>query len=219
VTRYTLAEVQKLVGMSAPRIRAYTKAGLVAEEGTWDFQDLVLLKTARRLEEQGVAPKRVQVALQELKARLPEGEALTAVGLSASGGKLIAERGSERWDALSGQALFEFSDSAAPFAASLRTIPTTSSPKKATQIEALSSNEWVELGRDLEKHAPHQARDAFRRALELEPGSVAIQLRLAALLERTGHVEAAAAHYRLILNRLPSEPTARTRLEALDHAT
>lgn len=219
MSRFGLAEVARLVGLTPQRIRSYARAGLITPLGaqeapTFAFQDLVLLKNARRLLDQGVAPKKVQSALAQLRQQLDGQGPLSAVGLSAEGGTLIAERQQRRWDALSGQALFGFSGAEA---AAMVPLPGASQkPKPPPSVESLTAAEWVELGRDLEAHAPHQARDAYRRALELEPDNLKVQLRLASLLERTGHHHAAAAHYRLVLARQPDEPTATDRLRALE---
>lgn len=220
MSRFGLAEVSRLVGLTPQRIRSYAKAGLITPLGvqeapTFAFQDLVLLKNARRLLDQGVAPKKVQSALAQLRQQLDGQGPLSAVGLSAEGGTLIAEREQQRWDALSGQAIFGFSGTEA--AAAMVPLPgATQKSKPPPSVESLTAAEWVELGRDLEAHAPHQARDAYRRALELEPANLKVQLRLASLLERTGHHHAAAAHYRLVLARQPDEPTATDRLRALE---
>lgn len=222
MSRFALEEVSRLVGLTPKRIRDYVRTGLLQPQTgpdgpTFGFQDLVLLKNARRLLEQGVSPKKVQLALAQLRHQLEQDEPLSAVGLVAQGRRLIAERGERRWDALSGQAIFGFQPSRERGGGQAVPLPSAGRRSKPPpSVESLSSAEWVELGRDLELHAPHQARDAYRRALELAPDNLTVQLRLAALLERTGHHQAAAAHYRLVLTRQPDEPTARDRLRSLE---
>jgi DNA-binding transcriptional MerR regulator len=110
MSRFGLAEVARLVGLTPQRIRSYARAGLITPLGaqeapTFAFQDLVLLKNARRLLDQGIAPKKVQSALAQLRQQLDGQGPLSAVGLSAEGGNLIAEQQQRRWDALSGPSL------------------------------------------------------------------------------------------------------------------
>ncbi|HWO89965.1 MAG TPA: tetratricopeptide repeat protein, partial [Gemmatimonadales bacterium] len=74
--------------------------------------------------------------------------------------------------------------------------------------DQLDAEQWFELGLELEAAAPEEARDAYRRALELEPLHLDARLNLGRLLQVGGRAEEAAAHYRAILEDHPAHATA-----------
>src|SRR5439155_13618211 len=68
--------------------------------------------------------------------------------------------------------------------------------------------DWYERGCDLEESSPGDARDAYRRALELEPDHADAHVNLGRLLHETGDARAAAEHYRKAIERVPGHSTA-----------
>src|SRR5258705_8150217 len=98
-----------MIGVSAGRLRAYLRAGVLSpERGTrgelrFSFQDLLLLRTAEGLVRERIAPRRVHSALRKLRARLPETRPLTGVQLAADGASVVVLDGGARWQAESGQ--------------------------------------------------------------------------------------------------------------------
>ena len=86
---YTLADAAAILGTSEARVLQLLDAGLPEHAPSarrpgarfLAFQDLVLLRNAKRLVDQDVAPARVVDALRQLRAQLPEG---TPPVLSAS---------------------------------------------------------------------------------------------------------------------------------------
>jgi tetratricopeptide (TPR) repeat protein len=197
---YTSSEVAKLLGLPAGRIRGLVRSGFLDPERgprgelRFSFQDLVLLRTAKELTAQHVSPRRVRLALEKLRAELPQGRPLSAVSIIAEGGRVIVHDGRGRWNPESGQQLFSFAvseiaDKVAPLA-----------ERKAAQARdaapALRAEDWFDLGCELEASSPEEARDAYRRAIELAPGHADAHTNLGRLLHEAGELEAAEAHYR-----------------------
>jgi tetratricopeptide (TPR) repeat protein len=84
-----------------------------------------------------------------------------------------------------------------------------SSARAAREVEDdLFANDWFSLACDLEACDAGQARDAYRRALELDPTHVDARVNLGRLLHDAGEIRAAEAHYRLALAARPEHPTA-----------
>src|SRR5204862_3719383 len=83
VSGYTTQDVARMIGVSAGRLRAYLRAGVLSpEKGTrgelrFSFQDLLLLRTAEGLVGPRVSPQGVRAALKKLRARLPDAQPLT----------------------------------------------------------------------------------------------------------------------------------------------
>jgi len=114
--------------------------------------------------------------------------------------------GDARWLPESGQGLFNFevaelARKAAPLARQAAASARRADPEP-------DADEWYELGCELEVSSPEEARDAYRRAIELAPGHAEAHLNLGRLLHEAGHAAAAEAHYRLALATKPQDGTA-----------
>src|SRR2546427_12486816 len=72
----------------------------------------------------------------------------------------------------------------------------------------LDAADWYELGVELEAVEPGEARDAYRRALELDAHHADAHVNLGRLLHEQGMIEEAERHYRLALRESPDHTTA-----------
>ncbi len=209
---YTVRDVARLLELSEHQVRAYARAGFLeparGERGEYrfSFQDLVLLRTAKGLMAQRIPSRKIRRALRKLKQQLPRGRPLTAVQIVAYGDRIVVRDGRRVWDPESGQAAFDFevqelARKIAPLA--------QRAADEARQAEAeLDAEDWYELGCELEAGAIEQARDAYRRALELNPHHADARINLGRLLHELGYLQAAETHYRLALAVRPADATA-----------
>jgi tetratricopeptide (TPR) repeat protein len=119
------------------------------------------------------------------------------------GDEIVIREGSTLWRSESGQGVINFTADQAN-----RTVPfarKTAAPATSPPVEA---DDWYDLACELEVNAPHQAQDAYQRALELDPSHGAARVNLGRLLHEDGHPLAAANHYRLALAARPDDPIA-----------
>ena len=201
---YGAREVAKMVGLSVSQVRAYVRAGFLEPtrgphgELRFSFQDLVLLRTAKGLVSARIAPRRVRSALRKLKEQLPEGRPLRGVHIRAVGDRIVVGDGRASWSPESGQVLFDFeTQELARMVAPL-------------QIRARGGDatDWYERACDLEETAPDEARDAYRRALEMDPSHGDAWVNLGRLLHEAGDPRAAAQHYRKAIELNPDNVVA-----------
>src|SRR5258708_19661258 len=103
-----------MLGLSVGQVRAWVRAGfLEPERGArgalrFSFQDLVLLRTAKGRLSARIPPRRVRSALSRLRTLLPVGRSLRGVKTTADGDRIVVGDGAARWQADSGQVLFDF---------------------------------------------------------------------------------------------------------------
>jgi tetratricopeptide (TPR) repeat protein len=198
---YGAREVAKMLGLSLAQVRAYVRAGFLDPargprgELRFSFQDLVLLRTAQGLVSARIAPRRVRSALRKLKEQLPEGRPLRGVHIRAEGDRIVVEDGGAAWTPESGQILFDFE--------------TRELARKVAPIQLRArdgdASDWYERGCDLEDTAPDEARDAYRRALDLDPEMADAWVNLGRLLHESGDARAAAQHYRKAIELRPDD--------------
>src|SRR2546428_12129724 len=169
---YTSRDVSRLLGLTVAQVRGFARDGFLSPghgrrgELLFSFQDLVILRTAKGLAAARIPAQRIRGALRRLRAQLPRGRSLAELRIAAEGGRIIVSDGEATWSPESGQTQLDFAVSelasrAAPMA--------RRAAKAARRVEQdLSAEDWYELGLELEVAAPGDARDAYRRALELD---------------------------------------------------
>ena len=209
---YTTRDVAKLLGLSEAQVRSQARVGYLAPDRgprnsyRFSFQDLVLLRTAKALSEARIAPRRIRGALRTLTRQLPAGRSLSGLRISSEGHRIVVRDGNETWNPESGQLLLDFrvaelADRAAPTARRL-------ARRARRSDEPLTAEQWYSLGVDLESAAPQEAKDAYTRAVALDPRHASARVNLGRWLQEDGHPELAVAEYRAALASQPRHPTA-----------
>jgi tetratricopeptide (TPR) repeat protein len=204
------ADAARIVGLSEARIRELLRGclGIAPRRGhryALSFQELVILRTARALLEQRVPAARVKRALRTLAEQLPPERTLSGVRIYAEGGRVTVHDGDRKWDAETGQALFCFDvaelerETAAP-----RLDP---EPRAERAPSGLARGEF-ERGVELEESDPAAARDAYTRAIELDPDLTDAHVNLGRLLHEAGDARGAIARYEAALLRSAQDPVA-----------
>jgi len=212
MSAYTSREVAKLVGLPVGRVRGFVRSGfLCPERGArgemrFSFPDLVLLRAAKELIEKRIAPRRVRAALCKLRSDLPTGRPLSALAISAEGGTIVVRDGRRRWQPESGQQLFSFEVS--ELAEKVAPLAKRRAQEAMDSAVRMGPDDWYELGCEIEASRPEEAREAYRRAVELDPVHADAHTNLGRLLHESGEIAAAEAHYRQALQARPHDVTA-----------
>jgi tetratricopeptide (TPR) repeat protein len=210
-TGYAARDVARLLGLSVGQIRAYVRAGFIEPrrgphgEFRFSFQDLVLLRTGKALMAH-LPARRVRRALMMLREQLPRGRDLTGVRITAEGDSIVVRDGASTWIPESRQAVLNFD--VAELATEVAPLARRAADAAEEAEHELTAEDWYALACDLEACDPDRARDAYRRALELDPRHFDARLNLGRLLHEVGETQAAEAHYRLALLTRPDDATA-----------
>jgi tetratricopeptide (TPR) repeat protein len=197
---YSAEQVAGLLGLTLAQIRGYVRSGVIEPERgprgelRFSFQDLVFLRVVKGLASARVPPRRVRLALRRLRAQLPDGRPLSGVRLAAEGGELVAREGDRLWSPDSGQYWLDFAAPARAGAA-LPLAGREGSGEPPVELTA-SADGWYALGAELEESDPEGARDAYGRALELDPKHADAHVNLGCLEHEAGRLRAAEQHYR-----------------------
>jgi tetratricopeptide (TPR) repeat protein len=208
---YGIREAARLLGLSAHQIQSYVRAGFLSprrgDRGgfRFSFQDLILLRTAKELSSH-LPPRRVRRALERLRSQLPRGKALSAMRITAEGEEIVVRDGRTAWNPTSGQTLLDFEVS--ELASEVAPLVRRAAEEAREPGVRLEADDWYELGCDLEHSDPEQARDAYRRCLEIDPLQVDAHINLGRLLHEDGEVAPAEIHYRIALMGRSEDVTA-----------
>ena len=211
---YTAKDVSKLLGLTVAQVRTFARDGFLTpsrKRGKGDalqfsFQDLVILRAAKELCAARIPTRRVRVALKKLRRDLPRGRSLAELRIVAEGDRIVVSDGDTAWNPESGQVSIDFT--VADLAT--RAAPIARRTARAARLAEgdYDAEGWYELGLELEAVALVEARDAYRRALELDAHHADAHVNLGRLLHEQGLAEEAERHYRQALRESPDHATA-----------
>jgi tetratricopeptide (TPR) repeat protein len=152
-----------------------------------------VLRLARDMARAAVPPSRIARSLRRLREALRNSAQGEAVRIAAVGDRIVVRRGTEPWQADSGQFLLELWVAKPP--ASDRVAPAAPPPPSAAEL--------FEQGAAAEDTEPRRAAALYRRALSVDPGFVSAAANLGRLLHQQGRLDEAAAVYRGCLATTP----------------
>jgi tetratricopeptide (TPR) repeat protein len=208
---YTTQEVSALIGMKPHQVRHYVRSDVVqperGEKGEFlfSFRDVVLLRTAKGLIDSKITPRRALKVLKKLREQTPGERPLSAMRLVSDGKSVLVCAENRYWNAETGQVHFPF---AAPRpAVEVSTILGNGVVVTRSEGE-LSSDEWYNLGLDLEESDLEKAPEAYRRAIEADPANVDAHVNAGRLHQLNGNLRSAKRHYELALRLAPAHQLA-----------
>jgi tetratricopeptide (TPR) repeat protein len=203
---YSLRDVERLLGLTRSVVGGLIEAGFVApvrgprRELRFTFRDLVVLRAAQGLSQANIPPARILRSLRRLRAKLPEQAPLAGLRIAAVGDMVVVHEGQSQWQPDDGQYVLRF-DVAAP-GGRLAFIET--GPRAASSPAPV---DWFARGCELESTQPEAALDAYRRALDTDPGHVDAYVNLGRLLHERGKLAQAALVYRQAIDRCGPDAT------------
>ncbi|MDE0062334.1 MAG: tetratricopeptide repeat protein [Gammaproteobacteria bacterium] len=208
---YSTREVADLIGLKPSQVRHYVRREILdpqrgsSREYRFRFQDIVLLRTAKGLMDAGVSTRDIYRALTRLKTQLRSVPSLASVRIFAEGGNVVVSNDRQIWNVATGQGHFDFAvrelaDNVADLA--------NNHVAAAMETEELSSDEWYNLGVDLEEVDARKAPECYRRALKLDPGNADAHVNLGRLFQLEGEFKKARKHYGLALAVAGEHPLA-----------
>jgi DNA-binding transcriptional MerR regulator len=193
---YDTKDLKRLFGLPATAVRSLERAGYlnpVKRGGRlhYTFQDLIVLRTASALRAANIPAKRINRALERLRASMPEGAALNRLSLTALGDRIAIREGKMLWESDTGQyALALDIDLEQGGLHVLGEIP------GAAPEPAISAEELYTRAYELEERNPAAAQIAYEECLKVTPDHIEARLNLGRLLHLAGHLNEAEHVYR-----------------------
>lgn len=195
---YTAADVVRLFGLDPKQLRRWMRRGIVApsvERGRiklFTFQDLISVRAAKGLVDAGVPETVVQKSVAALRGSLPKVvRPLTEMRVVADGQRLVVQDERGAYEPATRQSVLDFSVDVIreDVVRVLRTEPSDADRRSAYQ-------HYLEGCRlDEDETTMDRAREAYERALALDPSLACAYTNLGNLSYRRSDVEAAMSYY------------------------
>jgi tetratricopeptide (TPR) repeat protein len=191
--RFSPDEVQRILGLTGKQLDYWDRLRLVSprrEKGirSYDFRDLIGLRTVKHLAEKGVPANRLQRALAALRQKLSQVQApLAELRVLSDGKDVIVERGGARLEPLSGQFVLNFE--------------TRELDERVRVIAGHTADDWLaaalEYEADGEKKS--EAIDAYERALSVDPNNADALINCGTLYYERGNLAKASDYFQRAL--------------------
>ena len=215
---YSTRDIAELLELSSETIREIARAGILDAERTpgqqyrFSFQDVIILRTAKELLNAGVRRSQINKTLYKLKSRLPTSRSLSSLRITGDAGDVVIKEDDQVYNPESGQIHFNFA--VADLAGTVAPLARRAI-KDAEVSEQLTSDDWFDLGVDLEAVSPEDAPAAYLRALELDPYHSDAHVNLGRLMQEAGEYRTAEQHYTKAMNAEPDNVLAAFNLGTL----
>lgn len=191
--RFSPDEVQRILGLTGKQLDYWDRLRLVSprrEKGirSYDFRDLIGLRTVKQLAEKGVPANRLQRALAALRQKLSQVQApLAELRVLSDGKDVIVERGGARLEPLSGQFVLNFE--------------TRELDEKVRVMAGHTADDWLAAALEYEANGKKrgEAIDAYERALCVDPRKTNALINCGTLYYEGGNLERASEYFRRAL--------------------
>lgn len=203
---FTEREVARLLDLTPRRAAQLRRLGLLRPAGsaaTYSFRELVSLRVARALLEEGLSVRHVRQALAAVRRLVPESEApLAELRVVVREGEVLIEKDA-RLSEPSGQLVLELSGPALADAARDSALRGLVRPLPGARDE---TERWFELASTWDRDPAQwdRAVEAYRRVTARDPGHAAAWNNLGLLHHRQGRYGEARTHYEAALAADPS---------------
>ncbi len=195
---YTRSEIRRILGIDEGRLRSWERSGLTEIQDSYNFSDLISLRTLKNLRENNTSPKRIREALQQLRLRLEDVERpLEELKIVSDGRNIAVELPGEKMEAITGQMLFDFE-------ADRLSSVSTLDPQSDSGL-AVSGETWFQHALDLEASGapPDEVMEVYEKVLLKDPRAAGAWVNLGTLQYRQGWLERAELSYREAVHAFP----------------
>ncbi|MBV1906670.1 MAG: tetratricopeptide repeat protein [Pseudomonadales bacterium] len=195
---YSTRNVAEFIGLSPDRVRRYVHRGVLEPERNirghfnFEFQDVVLMRTAKRLLDAKVSPKKTLKLLVKIKSNIEVAQKLASVRIYACGQSVLVRNRKALWNADTGQGILDFDNRPVQFALTSLHGPDL---MELLEGEELDTDDWYNLGLDLEEMDGERAPIAYARAIELDADNLDAHVNLGRLEQIQGNLEMARQRY------------------------
>jgi tetratricopeptide (TPR) repeat protein len=199
---YSGADLCRILRLDAGGLLSCLRAALLpvsraTQSPRYSFQQLVVLRTAKGLQEAGVSVRQIRKVLDSLQRQLGDGAGLSSVKIYASGKRVVVWDGTSHWQPDSGQFLLNFDANQIHRLSRFKQRPRPGAPSESAVV-------WLTRAIRLQDDSPAEARRAYQEAIRLRPSLLEAHVNLGLLHHNDGKLKQAEACYRRALRYQPA---------------
>jgi tetratricopeptide (TPR) repeat protein len=199
---YSREEVRRLLDVSERQLRSWEKQKFVSASGSFNFSDMLALRTLIGLRQSKIPATQIRKALDALRARLRDvQDPLTELKIYSQGKKIQVQFAGQRMEPISGQLLLDFDEAEISKLLSFPGQTTGEHAGARKHKSRIEAEHWFEKGLELEQTgAPMEdIIEAYRKASEIDPTSAGALVNLGTVYFNARNWREAERHYRKAL--------------------
>ena len=198
---YSTADLRRILRLNAAELLSCLRAAWLpvsraTQSHRYSFQQLVVLRTTKGLQEAGVSVRQIRKVLVSLQRQLGDDTALSSVKIYASGKRVVVWDGTSHWQPDSGQFLLNFD------ANQIHKLSRFTRHQRPAALSAALT--WLSRAIWLQDDSPAEARRAYQEAIRLRPSLMEAHVNLGRLHHNDGKLKQAEACYRRALRYQPA---------------
>jgi tetratricopeptide (TPR) repeat protein len=207
MSELSVEQLKRRYGVKPSLVTTLVRAGVVeprrGPHGAYlfEFQDIVLLRSAAALDSTRAKPKRLVQFLKQLRQKLPADAPLSSVRIALLGRELVVRIG-EHLENSAGQLMLDFAVQSSRH--NIEALPQRSNDDDAGYDDEAELAEMLSFAEMLEAERPAQAVRAYRQILQQYPECAEAAVNLIVLLLESGH---AAGAYRVAKSAIALHPS------------
>jgi tetratricopeptide (TPR) repeat protein len=196
-----------MLGVTERQLRTWEKHGLITVLQNFDLADLKFIRTLQNLARAGVSAQTLRLIVAAMHNRVAGvSDPLKELRLVPEGRRVRVEVGGQRFEAISGQLLFDFDTAALK---RLLSFPAAARPAERRVLRE-NADAWFQRGLELEQSgAPaEEIIKAYEKAVSLDPASAGAWLNLGTIHFNARGFAQAERYYKKALEADPNYPLA-----------
>jgi tetratricopeptide (TPR) repeat protein len=162
----------RLLGIAEGVLAKWEEFGFIAPALEYGFQDLVALKTLRKLRRNRISAERIRLILASLRSRLSHvSDPLAELKIFTDGRRVAVQVDGGKMEALSGQLLLDFDRDEIRRMLEFPSRPAEQTQANERAARARDAETWFERGVEAERAgiSIDRAVAAYQKALEIDP--------------------------------------------------
>jgi len=191
-----------LLDVSERQLRSWEKQKFVPASGSFNFSDMLALRTLIGLRQNKIPATQIRKALDALRSRLRDvHNPLTELKIYSRGKKIQVQFAGQRMEPISGQLLLDFDEAEISKLLSFPGQTTRENAGARKHKSRVEAEHWFEKGLELEQTgAPmEEIIEAYRKASEIDPTSAGALVNLGTVYFNARNWREAEQHYRKAL--------------------
>ncbi len=194
---YTIDNVRSILGLTRSAVMSLIRHGFIAPSRgprrsyLFTFQDLVVLRMAKALQDARLPPRRISASMRRLREQLPQEAPLQGLRIAAVGGDIVVVEPSGQWRADDGQLLLAFD---------------IGQNGTVSLIAPVENIDWFSRAFTMEETAPDDAMESYRKAIGEDACASRAYANLGRLLHESGRIAEAEAIYVTGVAACPADP-------------